>query len=272
MKIKDYISKTIQKYPLLYKDVDYEKSKLKVLCNIFFTNGNGLEIADTENTKEGGYIVEPKYKRDKETGDWIRKKDKPYGKEKYRSIPGGYFESTVYYITLRESPIETIHKKEKYASDAIYLRYDKKLDDESRRPELRKAENLNPFSPYPFTRGSSIACDVLYDGVFLQEDWMQELIILCKRTLEYFNDENQYKNNSYYPTENKIKQDLNYFKYEFSQEGVKGVIDLRKIWGYEEKEDLPDYTEVEGKKKSDWEKFHKEKLEFLTEFLSKHKA
>jgi hypothetical protein len=36
MKIKDFISKSIQEYPLLYKDVNYEKSKLKVLNQLFF--------------------------------------------------------------------------------------------------------------------------------------------------------------------------------------------------------------------------------------------
>ena len=71
MKIADYISKSIQEYPLMYKDVDYEKSKLKVLNHIFFTNGNGLEMAETENPEDGGYVVRPKHKKDK-FGDWER--------------------------------------------------------------------------------------------------------------------------------------------------------------------------------------------------------
>jgi len=270
MKIADYISKSIQEYPSLYKDVDYEKSKLKVLCQIFFTNGNGLEMAETDNPKEGGYVVEPKHKKYKKTDDWIRIKDKPYGKEKYKPIPDGYFESITYYVYASEHPIETIYRKGKYGDDKIYFRYDKKVDSEFRQPKLYKAESLHPFSPYPFSKGFSIACDVFYDGVFLQDDWMQELIILCKRTMEYFNDENQYKNNSYYPTENKIKQDLNYFKERFNKDGLKGLTDLRKTWGYEAKETLPDYAEIETRKNNSWKKFHKEQLDFLAKFLKKY--
>ena len=269
MKIADYISKCIQEYPSLYKDVDYEKSKLKVLCQIFFTNGNGLKMADTENPKEGGYVVEPKYKKDKKTDNWIRIKDKPYGKEKYKPIPDGYFESIVYYVYAIDHPIEIIYRKEQHGDDKIYFRYDKKVDNKFRQPKLYKAESLHQFSPYPFSKEFSIACDVFYDGVFLQEDWMQELIILCKRTLEYFNDKNQYKNYCYYPTENKIKQDVNYFKERFNKDGVKGVTDLRKFWDYEVKETLPDYAEIENRKNSIWQDFHKKQIQFLTDFLSK---
>lgn len=63
MKIADYISKCIQLYPTLYKDIDYNKSKLKVLNHIFFTIGNGMEMAKTKNPNEGGYVVDPKYKK-----------------------------------------------------------------------------------------------------------------------------------------------------------------------------------------------------------------
>ena len=54
MKIADCISQFIQEYPLLFKDVDYEKSKLKVLNHIFFKTNNGLKLAKTKNKKEGG--------------------------------------------------------------------------------------------------------------------------------------------------------------------------------------------------------------------------
>ena len=55
MKVKDYISKSIQEYPSLYKAATYEESKLLVMNHVFFTNGNGIEFAETENPKEGGY-------------------------------------------------------------------------------------------------------------------------------------------------------------------------------------------------------------------------
>lgn len=223
---------------MLFEDIDYEKSKLKVLCHIFFTIGNGLEMAETDNPNEGGYVVEPKYKKDKKTGDWIRVKDKPYGKEKYKPIPTGYFESIVYYAHANYKPIETLYRKGKYGEDKIFFRYDKKEGIELNQPQLYKAESLHPFSPYPFSKDFSIVCDVFYNDIFLQDDWMQELVALCKRTLEYFNDENQYKKHIYYPT----KQDLK----SFQKDG-----------------------EIENKKINNWQDFHKKQIQFLTDFLSK---
>lgn len=268
MKIADYISKYIQKYPFLYKDVDYEKSKLKVLNQIFFTIGNGLEMADTENPKEGGYFVKPKYKKDRETDEWVRIKDKPYGKEKYKPLPNDYFESVIYTVYADGYEIKTTHLKGEYGNnDRVYFRYNKKFDDKFNGLTLLKAENFDPFYPYPFC---SIFPEGFDDNIFLQDDWLQELIFLCKRTLEYFNDENQYKFDSYYPNEYEIKRDVNYFKERFDKEGLKGVIDLRKLWGYEEKETLPDYEEVRIIKEKKWKKFRDQQLESLTKFLDKH--
>ena len=225
-------------------------------------------MAETEDPKEGGYVVEPKHKKDK-NDDWIRIKDKSYGKEKYKPIPKGYFESIVYYVQASDRPIETIYKKDEY-DDRVHFRYDKRVDTEFREPKLYKAESLHSFSPYPFDKNCSIVGQVFYKNIFLHDDWMQELILLCKRTLEYFNDENQYKNNSYFNTENRVKQDLRYFKETFDKEGLKGLKDLRKIWGYEKKETLPDRAEIEIRHKNGWEKFHKNNLKFLKDFLKRY--
>ncbi len=268
MKIADFISKSIQEYPLLYKDTDYEKSKLKVLDHVFFTIGNGMELAQTENPQEGGYVVTPKGKKDNKEG-WIRLNDKPYGKEKYKPIPDGYFESVVYYVSAVKKPLETLYKKNNYG-DTVLFRFDKKVENEFEMPKLFKAECFHPFSPYPFSKGCSIACDVFYDNAFLQEDWMRELIFLCKRTLEYFQNETQYINNSYWPTEKSIVYDLNYFNERFKDEGVKGVISLRKTWGCKVKDSVPDYEEIKQRKSESWEKFHKKQLSFLTDFLNKY--
>jgi hypothetical protein len=270
MKIADYISKCIQEYPSLYKDLDYERSKMKVLCQIFFTNGNGLKMAETEDPSEGGYVVDPKYKRSKETGDWIRRTDKPYGKEKYKKLPDSYFDDVVYYVYTSDYPIETIYRKGERTGDKVYFRYDKKTNNPRREPKLYEAKSDHKFSPYPFSKGYCIACDVFYNNVFLQSDWMDELIVLCERTLVYFNSKDEYTENVYYPTDHKIKGDLKYFNEKFEKDGINGVKDLRKIWGYEDGETVPDYEEIEQRKNKAWEKFHKEQLEFLTKFLEKY--
>ena len=271
MKVSDFISQNIQEYPTLYKDVDYEKSKLKVLNHVFFTIGNGMVMAETVNPENDGYVVEPKYKRDKTTGDWTRIKDKSYGVAKYKPIPKDYFESIVYYVyTLAEAyPIETTKYKSEQGRQRLYFRYSSKVDSSQNEPKVHKAESLYSFQPYPFSKEYSIACKVFYDGIFLQEDWMNELIILCRRTLEYFTDEEQYKNDSYYPTERSIKYDVNYFKERFERGGMAAVNDLQKTWQYEVKDTLPDYDEVKARKNDSWTKFHAKQLKFLNEFLEK---
>lgn len=264
MKIKDQISKSIQEFPSLYKSKNYEESKLKVLDHLFFVIGGGLEFAETETPEEGGYITEPKFK--KIDGEWERKKDKPYGKEKYAAIPEDYFDSIVYYVYGTQEPI--IHvRKDRYRTK-VYYKFPKHKH-EFEKPKLYEAFSEHKFRPYPISKNFSLACDVLYKNTFLQDDWMAELLILCKRTLEYFNDENQYKENIYYPKDSKIKQDVKYFEETFSKRGVEGVRDLRKTWGYAAKNDCPDYEEVRARKQESWDKFIKEQKAFLNEFIKK---
>ena len=198
MKIKDYISKSIQGCPVLFKDIDYEKSKLKVLDQIFFIIGNGLKFAETKNKnkEEGGYLVIPKYIDD--GYNYKRLKDKPYGQIKFKEIPEDYFESTIYYVGADESLIETYYQENMYGNDDVYFRCDTKniLSE----PKVRIAENIEDFTPSPIY-DDCIFYQIYYNNTFLQDDWLQELIILCKRTLDYYNDENQYKNNRMYGTE-----------------------------------------------------------------------
>lgn len=48
MQVEQFIIKCILEYPLLYKDVSFENSRHKVLDQLFFTNGNGLEWINGE--------------------------------------------------------------------------------------------------------------------------------------------------------------------------------------------------------------------------------
>lgn len=222
MKIKDYIAQSIRQYPSLYKDVDYEKSKLKVLDHIFFTNGNGLEMAHTFDPKRGGYIVDPTYIEKK--GEWIRAYDEPYGMEKCKDLPDNYF--------------------------------------------TKKSECDYPFHPYPFSKNYCVACDVFYKGEFLQEDWMNELIFLCRKTFEFFSDEKQYQHDCYYPTEGRVNSDLFQFK-SAKKEGPKGIRRLRKLWCYKPSDELPTKEEIMVRKKKAFDEYHKCQLTFLKKFLKK---
>ena len=266
MKIKDFISRSIQTYPTLYKCDNYYNSKLKVLNQIFFTIGNGYEVAETKIPEEGGYVVEAKYKRNKKTDDYIRIKDKPYGKEKYKELPTDYFDTIIYKVSSLKSPIEIINNGE----DNVYYRYDKDIEDceDFYKPKLRKIISNYPFIPYPFSKNYSLICDMYYKNEFMQQDWIDESIILCKETLKYFLNEELYKKNSYYPTEKSIKSDLNQFQESFNQ-GIKEGKKLRKIWGYKVSDICPDIEEITIRKWESWTDFHKRQIDFLNNFLSK---
>ena len=266
MKIEDYISKSIQEYPSLYKDVDYEKSKLHVLDHIFFTVGNGLEMADTENINEGGYVVDPISKKDR-NGNWFRIKDKPYGQETYRKIPNDYFDSIVYYAYSNERPIEVTTKKD----NTVYFRYSKKVNSIFNEPKLYKAENKNPFSPYPISKNFSIACEIYDNNLFIQKDWLDELVFLCEKTLEYFNDETQYVKNSYFPSESKINKTLNSFKKKLEDDGLDGLNNLQEIWGYEKTPSVPSINEITIKHNTNWGTFKTNQIEILTNLINKYK-
>ena len=91
------------------------------------------------------------------------------------------------------------------------------------------------------------------------------------KTLEYFNDENQYNNNSHYPNEKRIKHDLSVFEKRFNGYGVKGVIELRKTWSYDIKDTIPNIDEIISKINNGWIKFRNGQIEFLESFLEKYK-
>lgn len=271
MKIVDYISKAIQEYPSLYKDTNYEKSKMKVLDHIFFTIGNGLEMAKPADGEEGGYVVDPKYKKNRITDEWERRKDKPYGKERYKKIPDTYFDDIVYYVYAGIPAFDVVVVDKDGYGKSSYIRYDKRVNKEHSEPRLYKAESNHPFSPYPFSKEHSLACEVFYKGVFIQPDWMEELIKLCERTQIYFANEDEYSNNVYYPSESRIKSDLRAFQKRYEESSGKGIKDLRKIWGYQINETVPDFEEIRKRKTESWEKFRKSQIQFLTKFIKKFK-
>lgn len=214
---------SIKTYPGLYKDVDYEKSKMKVLDHVFFTIGNGLEMAQTAKPEEGGYVVDPVVSEI--DGEWKRRNDMPYGQRTVEPLSKNYFDSP--------------------------------------------AKSDYHFHPYPFSKNYSIACNVYYDGVFLQEDWMKELILLCKRTLEFFEDPEQYKHDCYYPTEGSLRSDLRTFEDTLKNEGIKGVKNLRKLWGYKPGDTIPTIDELMARKQEAFDTYHKKQVKFLKSFLKR---
>ena len=213
MKAEDFISEKIQTYPMLYKDIDYEKSKLRVLKHAFFTCGNGLDLAKTTDQTKGGYLVEPNYKMNEKTDEYYRTKDKYYGKIKYRPLPEGYFESTIYYMYGDMLPTEVFFKEGVERADKLYLRYDKLSDGFPERLAWMITKNTNPITSFNIS-SYSIAYQIYKKKAFLQKDWVEALIFLCNKALEYYEDENQYKFDDMYPKKGNIQVVSNHKKIE----------------------------------------------------------
>lgn len=93
MKVEQFIINHILEYPLLYKDIDFKHSRDKVLDQLFFTNGNGLEWVNgellyddeaknnIERTLPENYFSIPLMSTEDEESSWIREYRIKEGKE-----------------------------------------------------------------------------------------------------------------------------------------------------------------------------------------------
>lgn len=269
MKLKDYVFKSIREYPSLYKDVDYEKSKLKVLNHTFFVTGNGLKIAYAKVKMEGGYITYPKFKSDNENEDGFRVRifDEPYGKETFPSLPENYFENPIYtiYSSAREIACTRLHER-------IEIQYEKKDIDKYGEPRIIECKSNYPFIPSLDTRFNRILLDILEEKVFLQQDWLEALIFLCEKSIEFYNDYSQSKRHYYYPSNYQIKTKMQDFKDVLESNGVLALNDMQFKNGYKISDTLPDYKEVKAECRKQWEKHQNNQVEFLNSIISKFKS
>jgi hypothetical protein len=102
MKLEDNIAKSIKDYPSLFKDSNWEKSRIKVLDHLFLTIGNGFEWT------LDGYLAESVCKK---KGRGFKKPEK-YGKEKFSWRPDqSWFDSKIYGDVKWEKEIEALIKE-----------------------------------------------------------------------------------------------------------------------------------------------------------------
>ena len=259
MKLKDFVAKNIWEYPSLFKDVDYEKSEIKVLCQVFFTCGNGMELAHTKDPKKGGYYVSPNnYMRN---GEWVRKFDKPYGAEKFPELPADFFKYPIYYISQgfngRDANESSYVVKHEDDTDRLYIRIEKPInlgekkekgiDRIFREPTLVEAESRYEWRPYPFSFEYSAFGD-LANGGFLQPDWMDGLVRLSKAALSYYKDPERTKSESAHPSST-VPEAIQKFA-KAASEGPESVVKLKKgYWGWgdtksEPTSDVPTEAEI----------------------------
>jgi len=259
MKIKDYISKNIQEYPSIFKAKNYEESKLLVLNHTFFVFGTGLELAKTKNVKQGGYVTYPKLKKH------IRQFDLKYGKETYMPIPNDYFETKLFYIC-NYPELKNIFT----INGVTYFKYDSNKFKFGTKPIFLEASTEEQFYPYPFSKEYSLVCKIFYEDLFLQEDWLKELINLVKRALIYFENPEEYKSDCKFPSEKRIQKEVIRFQEVFEKEGSDGIIRLKELWNYPVVNFSIDFEEIEKNINYIWEQYKTKQIDFLNKFLEKY--
>lgn len=270
MKLEDYVRKSIWEYPSLYKDVDYAKSRLKVLNQVFFTLGNGLELAHTKDPEKGGYYVHPRSRE--VNGDWVRCLDKPYGKVGFPPLPADFFDVPIYY--LYEYDIEAYTVKRGGWGDSSYVRLkpnrnhgpvSKLLEGmDGGRPRLTEAKAYEQFRPYPFCTTHTVFGD-LREGGFLQPDWMEGLNDACRAALEYYQDPLRTATDCYHPS--RSTPDTNRMFKEYEEMGPDQVRSLRKTWGWPDGDTAPTESEVWEKAEKSWATFMGRQILTLETFL-----
>ena len=90
MTLDDTVAKSIHDYPTLFKDTNWEKSRIKVLDHLFFTAGNGYHWFD-------GYLATC-FEKDPKSECGVKKVDiKKYGKVTFSWRPTqAWFDKKVY--------------------------------------------------------------------------------------------------------------------------------------------------------------------------------
>lgn len=241
MQLEQLVKQNILKYPRSYKSISYKMSRLRVLDYIFFVGGNGLSLAYTKDPSKGGYIVEPRYKKNGE-----RKFDKPYSTKIKKSlvIPEDFFQKDI--------------------EENIGIGFS---DNEITQNFLKYFTNLNTFK---FIESTLDIYNIITDWEFLQPDWRQGLTDLIEYSLEYYSTEDLYKTNIYYPGSSTCKFFIKELYNKFLKEPV-NLLELRKYEGLEIKNELPTLEEITLKYVERWNRIQAASILKCKEYLDKYK-
>jgi len=219
MKVIDCVNMNINAYPSLYMLKNYEESTFAVLHHYFVVLGNGIEWAHTYDPKTGGYLTDPKYKEI--YGEWVRVKNKPYGKEKYKIDPRAFKEKIFYFVKIDTdrsekgsiTPVEVYKYKTIFESDLKELKKKYRIC-ESHIDYVHGFHThyyypVNMYSlinnPYP-NFSKRFSCFWSIDPKFIQEDWRLAGINHLKHWQKYFNDKERVKGYHYYKNPVSLKK------------------------------------------------------------------
>jgi hypothetical protein len=168
MKLKDAIAQSIKRFPSLYRDLDYDKSRLKVLDHFFLTNGNGMAWWD-------GFITKNCEMEYRDRGGYYGVAGPKYGEQTFNS---------------RFSP-------DYFTSNKIYGLYSARMNAFRKRHGIVKpnACSRRALSLYPISEGFG---HILSIPDNIQNDWLRGAERICQAGLEYWQKPEYWRSNSYY--------------------------------------------------------------------------
>lgn len=196
MFLEEAVAYSIKKHPILYRDVDYKKSRIKVLNQFFNVIGNGQKWFD-------GYCAEIKFRR--KNGEYERY-FLPYGKE-------------------RCSPK---FRKDYFISDNIIGMFKTKRDKKYNHVmglTWENEDNRYPFRPYPISSDFSLITQIPSD---VRSDWLEGANEICQIGLYFFNNPQCFKHDTFFKELGGENNSPNWIKYLESQQKMYSKV-FRKI-------------------------------------------
>ncbi len=158
MKLDLYVAKSIRDFPTLFRDVIYEKSRIKVLDQLFLVNGNGLEWKN--GTLEDRYKMTPK----------MAKRHAEELGEEY--IPKSRVRSTKFEPDYFTKPI-LVTRKLYTDENGVVKTY------------TRNQESTYAWIPYSICQYAKI----VNIPKNVQKDWLEGAIEIYQRTVEFWNQD-----------------------------------------------------------------------------------
>lgn len=286
MNIEHAINWSILNYPTLYRMKTHEESRLQVLNQYFLVIGNGMDW-----TKEG-YLLDLCEKHPEK--ELVKKLPKDfYDKELYKfdidpqmlkeakqelrdnkvwfKVRKNYFGSTIVFAWSKELALPFVIKYECEKDKQERAHYAEIFKDfpsmqTTFGTRLREASAVgHPFSPYPICQYSALVEMINkrtnslhienFDLAYVKEDWIQGAIDVATATLEYYNDESRYSNNSYHPS-----KCFQQFKKSYDQDPEKYRAD-RVAEGMTHEMSIKEWCQFW------WDKFRTEQIDYCNRFL-----
>jgi len=278
MKVIDHINQAINNYPSLYIYDTYEDSAFAVLHHCFIVLGNGIEWAYTGDPKTEGYLVQPRHRRLHD--DWVRIKDKPYGKEKCELDPRT-FKEKIYYF----EEIDTEHSREGWVfgkSGEFKVVFESALEDLKKKYKVcndsgeyipgvhthfyhpTRTEGLKRTDPYPNFQ-KKYSCFWEIEPELIQEDWLLAGLEHLRYWQAYFNDEERVKGYYRYKDRRSLKEYIIKYYKDNPEKHPNWIQDVRD--GYEIQEFDGENFEVFATIR--WEKELKDTKDFLSETIER---